>query len=169
MRSRFNKRHSKNEKNVDIDITSLLDILVILLVFLLRSYNASDLSIDLQEHIELPLSNTRVMGSFGVIVQVNKNKEIWVNNKNIGNITTGSNEIPTLLKKLQDLKQQETEELEMYKRAPANTVNRDKKLTEKINIVLDETLPYEVMQQVMHTAAIAGYPKFKFIVQGDYN
>ena len=38
----------------------------------------------------------------------------------------------------------------------------------KVNIVLDQSLPYSVLRKVMHTSALAGFPEFKFIVQGNH-
>ena len=51
MRKTFNRR--KKREPVDIDITSLLDILVIMLVFLLLNYNASDLKLELVPNLEM--------------------------------------------------------------------------------------------------------------------
>ena len=50
MKKRFNNR--RKAEPVDLDITSLLDILVIMLVFLLMNYNASDLQLDLVKDLE---------------------------------------------------------------------------------------------------------------------
>ena len=51
MKKRFGRK--RNREAVDVDITSLLDILTILLVFLLKSYNASDLKLDLTKNLEM--------------------------------------------------------------------------------------------------------------------
>lgn len=68
MRKQSRLQARKNKGAPDIDITSLLDVLVILLVFLLKSYNASDLTLDLVDNVKLPSSNTRLLGNNAVIV-----------------------------------------------------------------------------------------------------
>ena len=95
MRSRRFKKifSSKKDKTLELDITSLLDILVILLVFLLKSYNASDLKLELMSKIFLPDSISRTLGNDAVIIQVDKNKKIWVDHKPIGQIQTGNEKI----------------------------------------------------------------------------
>ena len=85
MRKRFQRKRAKSEP-MELDITSLLDILVILLVFLLKSYNASNLKLNLVKSLKIPDSKARKLGSHSVIVQVDKDKQIWIGNKVIGRI-----------------------------------------------------------------------------------
>ena len=141
---------------LDLDITSLLDILVILLVFLLKSFNSSSLVVDMNEKIELPNSKSRSYGSHAVQIQVTKSGAIWMDSKKLGRIPTGTSEIGFLREKLEEKKQQ-------FKDQNLKLDN-----SEMINIVMDQSIKYEMMNQVMNTAALSGFPKFKFIVQGNY-
>ena len=102
-----NKRRSvivKKKKELDIDITSLLDILVILLVFLLKSYNASDLKLDLVKNLVVPNSKARTLGNHAIIVQVDADKTMYVNKKKIGKISN-SGEHMNLLAELKGIKE----------------------------------------------------------------
>ncbi|MGH1469517.1 MAG: hypothetical protein ACRBBP_11715, partial [Bdellovibrionales bacterium] len=65
----FKRKKKRNYEVEDIDITSLLDILVILLVFLLKSFNDSDLTLDLVNELALPYSMSRGAANNGVILQ----------------------------------------------------------------------------------------------------
>ena len=170
MRKRFKKLGKKKNKELDLDITSLLDILVILLVFLLKSYNASDLKIDLVSALELPDSVSTELGQHAIIVQVNKDKEMFIDNKSLGSIAgISGTELPSLLEKLNELKEEEEKkELAMGIRSPSSDIDGKAKNKRRINIVLDKELNYATMRQIMHTAAIAGFPQFKFIVKGKY-
>ncbi len=149
----FNDKGRRKKEPMDIDITSLLDVLVILLVFLLKSYNASDLKLNLVKDLVIPNSDARKLGSHAVIVQVDSNKKLYVNNKQIGKIT-GSGENQELLAALKALKENA--------RTPAE------KTVKAVNLVFDQGVPYKFMKSVMHTSAIAGYTEFKFIVQGNF-
>lgn len=153
MQRRFAKKRVKSEA-MELDITSLLDILVILLVFLLKSYNASNLKLDLVDTLQMPDSKARELGSHAIIVQVDKFKQIWIENKKIATID-GSKEIKPLYNYLQN------------KREIASA-NESPVKEKSINLVLDKKLPYKNMQQIMHTSSLAGYSEFKFIVQGDF-
>ncbi len=151
----FNQKSRSKKEPLDLDITSLLDVLVILLVFLLKSYNASDLKLNLVKDLVVPNSDARTLGHHAVIVQVNSHKKLFINNKEIGSITqSGENQV--LLEALKKIKSEEK------LRNPASEPEK------KVNLVFDEGIPYKIMKSVMHTSALAGYTEFKFIVQGNY-
>lgn len=166
MSSKRFKRFKKDrgDKALELDITSLLDILVILLVFLLKSYNASDLKLDVLGKINLPNSKSTVLGNDSVILQVNKDKKVWINSKYIGEIQSGSEKVDFIYEKLTEIKEEKDKTASNMRVLASEMKDQNK----KINIVMDKTLPYKTLRQVMHTSALAGYPEFKFIVQGNY-
>jgi biopolymer transport protein ExbD len=156
MKKRF-ARHKKREP-VDVDITSLLDILTILLVFLLKSYNASDLKLDLQKNLEIANSDARELTRFAPVVQVNKEARVYLNNKELGRLPA-SGEMSSLTQALKAEKAK-VEELNKQKKHPVNA--------ELVNLVFDRDMDYAVVQRVMNDSAMAGYSQFKFIVKGNY-
>lgn len=158
MKKRFS-RHRVREA-VDVDITSLLDILTILLVFLLKSYNASDLKLDLQEGVEMADSEARSMTRFAPVVQVSKDAKVFINNKELGRLPA-SGEMAILTNALKSTR--EKQELENQKKNQGHRLN-----TELVNLVFDRELDYGVVQRIMHDSALAGYSQFKFIVKGNY-
>lgn len=164
------KKMNKKEP-MDVDITSLLDILVILLVFLLQSYSASDLRVDLVDNLSLPSSKSQDLGEMAVIVQINREQKIWVNDKLVGKLSSAGEVIPDLSRALEIAKKAQEEEFEKYKaRNPSSEMETEalakkENALKRLNLILDEELPYTVMRRVMHTAATAGFPEFKFIVR----
>ena len=172
-RKRFSVKR-KTDGEMEVDITSLLDILVILLVFLLKSYNASDLKLEVAKNIELPKSKSMALGNMAVIVQVGAGKDIWINNKKIGRLpATSSEKVEVLYEHLTKTKEENDKvikELESQEESTGRNealANR-KRNQKRVNIVLDQSLPYSVLRKVMHTSALAGFPEFKFIVQGNF-
>jgi biopolymer transport protein ExbD len=154
----FRRKRKKNFDVDDIDITSLLDILVILLVFLLKSFNDSDLTVDLVNELALPYSMSRVAANSGVIVQVNKKRNVFVNTDVIGNMSN-PNTLPQVKLKLEE---------EHRKRV--KMMRGDKPDPEKIklvNFVFDKGLKYSDINQVIEIASDAGYGKYKLIIQGE--
>jgi biopolymer transport protein ExbD len=156
MKKRFQR--GKKREPVDVDITSLLDILTILLVFLLKSYNASDLKIDLVKNLEVADSQSRAMTNFAPVIQINKDAKVFVNNKEIGRVPA-SGEMSALTQALK---------FEKTKLEEENKVKGRKLNTDLVNLIFDKDMNYEVVQRVMHDSALAGYSQFKFIVQGNY-
>lgn len=156
MKKRFARKREREA--VDVDITSLLDILTILLVFLLKSYNASDLKLDLQKGIEMADSDSKHMTRYAPVVQINKEAKVFLNNKEIGRLPA-SGEMGALTAKLKE---------ERAKMENDNKVKNMKYNTELVNLVFDKDMDYGVVQRVMHDSALAGYSQFKFIVKGNY-
>jgi len=173
MKKRFNTR-KKLKEPLDVDITSLLDILVILLVFLLKSYNASDLTLEVAKNISLPDSKSMQLGNMAVIVQVSADKDLWVNNTKIGRVPASTGEkLDVLYDALQDYGKKQDLSIKELETTAVNNTDKGALATRKanrkrVNIVMDQSLPYEVLRKVMHTSALAGYPEFKFIVQGNF-
>lgn len=158
MKKKFH-RHKEREA-VDVDITSLLDILTILLVFLLKSYNASDLKLDLQKGLEMADSDARMMTRYAPVVQVNKAAQVFLNNKEIGRLPA-SGQMPVLTEALKKAKAGIEAD---NKKKPANQQTN----IEMVNLVFDKEMDYEIVQRVMHDSALAGYSQFKFVVKGNY-
>ena len=156
MKKKFSRKRERQE--IDVDITSLLDILTILLVFLLKSYNASDLKLDITKGIEMADSTSTYMTRFAPVVQVNKEAKVFLNNKEIGRLPA-SGEMLILTSRLKE------------ERAKTEENNRTKKQqynAELVNLVFDKEMDYQIVQRVMHDSALAGYSQFKFIVKGNY-
>ena len=156
MKKKFSRKRERQE--IDVDITSLLDILTILLVFLLKSYNASDLKLDITKGIEMADSTSTYMTRFAPVVQVNKEAKVFLNNKEIGRLPA-SGEMLTLTNKLKE-ERAKTEENNKTKKQQYNA--------ELVNLVFDKEMDYQIVQRVMHDSALAGYSQFKFIVKGNY-
>ncbi|MCR9204303.1 MAG: biopolymer transporter ExbD [Halobacteriovoraceae bacterium] len=172
-KKRFNTR-KKMKEELDVDITSLLDILVILLVFLLKSYNASDLKLEVAKNINLPDSKSEQLGNMAVIVQVSGDKDLWINNNKIGRFPASPSEkVDLLYQALQEEGKKQDQFIKELEATAANNTDKSALSTRKanrkrVNIVMDQSLPYEVLRKVMHTSALAGFPEFKFIVQGNF-
>ncbi len=135
---------------MELEITSLLDILVILLVFLLKSYNPSDYKLNLKENISLADSNRRNLGVHALTIQVDQKHQIWFENENLGTINTSETNHQLLLSKL--------------KEQAEKTEDKEKTL----NLIFDKSIDYKNIKHIMHTAALSGHNQFKFIVQGNF-
>ncbi len=157
MKKRFARK--RNTEAADVDITSLLDVLVILLVFLLKNYNASDLKLDLAKKVEMPESETRRMTRFAPVVQISKEAKVYLNNKEIGRLPASGDDLNFLSSALRS---------EKSKMESDATMQKNKMNFELVNLVVDKDHEYAVVQKVMHASALAGYSQFKFLVKGNY-
>jgi biopolymer transport protein ExbD len=157
------RRRRKSSSVMDIDITSLLDILTILLVFLVQSYNASGVIINVPEGITLPRSASESQNTYGVNVQVSADK-IWVDDVEVFNTASmpekvydnDGRRIIALYNELVRVK-------ENIKRTEKTSADATK-FSGIANLVIDNTLKYNYVKRVMFTCADAGFKEFKFVV-----
>ena len=133
----------------EVDITSLLDVLVVLLIFLLQNLSSAELNLDLINELSLPYSQSRDQTNLGVTLQVNAKKEFYLNDRAIGVFSEeGGEEFKSLFsKKLDALKPE---------KAPKDGIN--------INLVFDKTLEYEFIDKVLKMVSERGFTQFKFII-----
>ncbi len=161
---RSRKRRNKKDP-IEVDITSLLDILVILLVFLLKSYNSSGVTLTIPKGIILPDSQSISLNSAGIMIQVSKEK-IWVDTETVLDVENppsriydegGKRIIPLfneLVKKKEQIKS-------MAKQAPV------KKFSGIANLIIDKSLKYSYIKKIMYTCAAAGFKEYKFVVMSE--
>ncbi len=151
---------------MELDINSLLDILVILLVFLLKSYSASELEVKLPKNLSLANSKSQDYGEQAPTVKVTSKGEIFLGAEqiatNIKDSLDSEGKVAILYNKLSKLRDKKLKKLKSLQgRKPAS--EKDNDLT--VNLVFDKDLEYNSMKVVMHTTGVAGFNKFKFLVQ----
>lgn len=160
-------RRKRNKKGlIDLEITSLLDVLVILLIFLLNSYNTSNVVVQVPEGIKLPSSSSLAPSSVGVMIQVSPST-IWVDEKKVVSsdisisrlYDEGDRRILPLYHELVK-KRQDIEVL-------AKSVKQAKPFMGVANLVIDKSLKYSYVKKLLYTCASAGYRQYKFVVIGE--
>ena len=144
------KMAKKEEGLHEIDLTSLMDIMVILLVFLLKSYNPTDLAVDLSKDINIPSSSSFDLGENSVIIKMDKQKRIFVDDKEMKNKSEIVGYLKVKMTELVKLKKSYKKKENVY----------------VLNLVMDEGLTYQDFKGIMDQAAEAGYNQYKFIVKG---
>lgn len=151
MEKTFSGKQRRKKEDLEMDITSLLDILVILLFFLLKSYNASELTIDVVNNLNVANSKASLLGEMAIIVQVDKDQNLYIRNTKLVSLREPAS--------LQRFEERLAEEKESYK------VKKEDGYP--INLVLDKEIEYGLIKKIMHASAGQGFTKFKLIVEGD--
>lgn len=150
-------RRRKKAELVDLDITSLLDILVIMLVFLLMNYNASDLKLELVPNLEMAPSESQRITHYAPVVQLSGDEVITVDNVEVGRMPAG--EAQALSALAAKLKERHETLPEKERKAQEGAL---------INLVFDKNTDYTKVEKIMETSAKVGFTQFKFIVEGNY-
>ena len=164
-RSIRNRGRRRKNNVFDLDITSLLDILVIMLVFLLQSTNSTGIIMTVPKGVELPSSLSATPNNEGIVVQVSPTT-IWVEDKEILNIDEdikskidqGGRRLIPLFNEL--VKRKETIKLAQRSSPQA------KEFGGVVNLIVDKTIKYSFVKKLLYTCAEAGFKEYKFVVMG---
>ncbi|MGM0557306.1 MAG: ExbD/TolR family protein [Myxococcota bacterium] len=165
-RARKKKRSQKGreEESDSLNINSLMDILVVLLVFLMKSYGDQPIQVT-GDDLKVPQSTTQLPPEDMTTITVTQ-KSVLVNNTKAVDVKEGS----------VDKSQKKGGESSLYIQPLYDeltaTVKKRKKEAKVLNeqyepvvtIIADQSTPYRLVTEVMYTAGQAELSKFKFAV-----
>ncbi|MGC9044494.1 MAG: ExbD/TolR family protein [Myxococcota bacterium] len=164
---RKKKKSRMEEHEYPLNITAMMDMMTIILVYLLKSYSSDPANITPQSDLSMPFSTTRLKPEAAVPLAISKNsilvndKEVCkiVNNKVDPNCKEGKSEEQYLIQSLYsalDAERQKQEEIAAY-----NSAQQFKGL---VLIMGDKDIPFRVVSEVLYTAGQAQFGNFKFVV-----
>ena len=137
----------KKQNMSEVDITSLLDILIILLVFLLKSYNPNSFKTHLANPLTPPSLNQYAKGKKVLSLQVNEKKDVFINELMIGPL--GGRGM-----------------MEKIRLSLMDSMKEEKNRGEGINIIIDKKIFYKDVKVLMGIVKKVGIKKMRFIVRG---
>ncbi len=148
-----------------IQITSMVDMFVILLVFLLKTYSTSPVNINPKDGLRIPES-TAVADPVDVVKLIVSQDGVFVEDKKIMELEKGrvpaavadAND-PSFLKALYEALDERAKLAQQISK-----VNDSFEFDGKVLMQADRDLPYEVLQKVMYTSMMAGYADVKLAV-----
>ncbi len=151
------KRHDTNPGKVKVNLTSMMDMFTIILVFLLKSYSTEGSLIHPSELLTLPSSSVEKSAEVGLDLIVSK-ESIVVNHEKVEDVQLILNQNSLIIGNLFN-------RLRVY----ANEAKRMEeqvgtKFTGKVTIQADKDIPYKVLVKVMATCGKADYPNMRLVV-----
>lgn len=148
-----------------IQITSMVDMFVILLVFLLKSYSTSPVNITPKEGLRIPESTSNV-DPVDVVKLIVSKEAVFVEDEKIIDLKEGK-------LSREDLDQSDDQFIRKLYQALDQHAEKAKTISElneefvfdgKILLQADRELNYEVLRRVMYTSMMAGYADVKLAV-----
>jgi biopolymer transport protein ExbD len=149
--------------NASIQITSLADVFIIVLLFLLKSFGSSEFKITPAGGIDIPSANNNNQEPNALKIDISNNACI-IENKTIYNLTNFRFPEADILPNYQVTKLVKTFE-EIHKRQKFIAEhNKTLNPSNEIIIIADKQTPYLTLQQVLASAAAHGFIDVKLIV-----
>ena len=148
-----------------IQITSMVDMFVILLVFLLKSYSTSPVNITPKDGMRLPESSA-IVDPVDVVKLIVAEDGIFVEDKKVmalekGRIPAGAADAndASFLRSLYEALDERAKLAQSISK-----VNDSFEFDGKVLMQADRELAYDVLQKVMYTSMMAGYADVKLAV-----
>jgi len=156
------KARRKGSDEGELTITSMMDMMTIILVFLLKSYSVEDIQVKPSDDLTLPSSNSLKAPEVHVNLVVSKSL-ITVDGVDVLEIIDGEvaeeDKKGTMVTDLYDVLQQKADDA----RSLAEKIGGDP-FEGKILFQCDKDIKYSTVREVMYTAGQAQFGKFKFVV-----
>ncbi len=155
----------RSPSSFKIQITSMVDMFVILLVFLLKSYSTSPVIITPKDGMRIPESTATtdpvdvvklIVAQDGVFVEEKKIMEL--DKGQVGATMTDKND-PSFIRPLYEALDERAKHAKDIAKA-----NDAFEFDGKVLLQADRELPYAVLQKIMYTSMMAGYAEVKLAV-----
>jgi biopolymer transport protein ExbD len=166
MSSRRNRRmNNESEGTFHLQITSMVDMFTILLVFLLKGYSTSAIDLAPSSMIKLPAS-TSTKAPQEVVKIVVSAKGIFVEDKKVADVVGDSIELSSVDKTDPSFIRALYTELDHHADKTRNIASQNEtvEFDGRILMQADKSLPYSLVKKVMYTAMMAGYADIKLAV-----
>ncbi len=146
----------------ELNIVAMMDMMTIILVFLLKSYTASAISLTQSEDIKPPVSSTRATPRDTVAVTITPN-DILVGDRVVVALEHG--QVPPaalngrLVVPLDQALRREVEKLKyISERNPSAPFSRE------LSVIGDRRIPYDLLLTVLYTAGQNELENYRFVV-----
>jgi biopolymer transport protein ExbD len=154
------KRRRKSDGTVKLNITSMIDMFTLMVVFLLKNYSSQGQLVTPATGLLLPTSSIEKNAEEALSVKISSNTIMVENEVVIDSVSYASimSQKDFMIQQLYTVLNQHSQEAkkssEMFKT----------EFSGKISIQGDVEIPYNILTRVMYTCGQAGYPNMNLIV-----
>lgn len=148
-----------------IQVTSMVDMFVILLVFLLKSYSTSPVNITPNESLTLPVSSSTQPPAEVLKLVVSK-QGVFVDDKKVLDLKDGALDVKDVdASDTQFIRALYSELNEQARKSrKIASVNETVEFDGKVLMQAERSLPYDLLRKIMYTSMMAGYSEVKIAV-----
>ena len=151
------KKHDTNPGKIRLNLTSMMDMFTIILVFLLKNFSTEGMLIQPSEYLTLPTSTVEKSPEVALDLVISK-EWVMVNHEPVEKVSDIVASEKLVIKNLQ-------EKLLVYAREAKRMEELyGTKFSGKVTIQGDREIPYKLLVKVMATCGKADYPNMRLVV-----
>ena len=151
----------------ELNIVAMMDMMTIILVFLLKSYQASTLNVNMSADLTIPASTTQLQPQENISITLSMS-ELAVNDRAVLPLERGV--IPPKYKDGRNAEAfyvgpiYDALKKEVDKQKYIAQYNKNAPFSGRINVVADKKITYRTLMEVLYTAGQAELGEYKFMV-----
>ena len=161
----FARRLAEPEVVKELNITPMMDMMTIILVFLLKSFSSSANAITFDSNLQIPASSTMLAAREAISITITKNV-VLVEGDAIAPINQGKVDptlkrdgengyyITPLVETLEKLHRREQKVAELTSEA----------FDSQLMVVADSGTPYRLLTEILYSCGQAGYQNYRLVV-----
>ncbi len=161
----FARKLAEPETIRDLNITPMMDMMTIILVFLLKSFASSSQSITMDQNLMIPKSSAMLNAREAIQITVSK-KVVLVEGEAIAPVSNGK--VDPALKRDGENGYYITPLVEYTEKI----ARREKKVAEmtgqkfegQLMIVADQSTPYRLLTEILYSCGQAGYANYRLLI-----
>ena len=161
----FARKLAEPEVIKDLNITPMMDMMTIILVFLLKSFSSSTSTITFDDNLQVPKSLSELKPKLAVTVTVTKRVLLVegdavapINNGRVDPAVKRDGENGYYITPLVDI-------LEKHARREKRVAElTGQKFEAQLMVVADQTTPYRMLTEVIYSCGQAGYANYRLLV-----
>ncbi len=153
------RRKIKRQKEEGLIITSLIDVFVIVLTFLMRTISAEGNLMTSADNLVLPMSQRSKSPTEVSLTIIGDQKSITVDDHVLTNTDAVRKQDSLIVKPVLDVLSKKRDE-----ERKAEVLGIIKEATGKVVVQFDKNTPYDIVTKIMATCGYAGYNNIKFAV-----
>ncbi|MGC6491439.1 MAG: ExbD/TolR family protein [Myxococcota bacterium] len=168
------KASRRGSGSEELNITSMMDMMTIILVFLLKSYSTEDIGVAPSDDLQLPVSSALKAPKLAVNVVISQ-RDLLVDGEPVltleerideasGNPYVAIPEADMRGPLISKLHERLTQKADTSKRQGESAGDDTFDFQGEVLLQCDKRLPFNVIRQVMFTAGQAQFGKFRFVV-----
>ena len=167
MKKSFLGKRKAVSGDMSLQITSMADIFIIILVFLLKSFSSGAMSLNPSQGTRLPAADGQDIAVEALKLEISETL-VQVEGKPAANLAGFKFEGADLQANGSSKSLNQVLELERKRQLLIAQSNPDVKVDAKVIVMADERAPYSTVKAVLASAALNGYTDFKLaVVKGD--
>jgi len=174
---RRGRARRQRNRAFSLQLTSMMDVLIIIVIFLLKSYGLSIMQVPQEDKMTLPVSKSTEVFGEGIILMIAKD-QISVDAEPVVQFVgdwneakfelpedAKANELGGRILPVYDVLKKKKEEFDALAARAPNPEEARKKWTGELLVQADKEVPYDVIRRVMFTAGLVGFKQFRLTVE----